>query len=75
VLLIHGSGPGVSAGANWRLVIPELSEAHRVIAPDMAGFGFSDRPPGNSYTVDAWVAQAVGLLDKLGIAKAHIVGN
>ncbi len=74
-LLIHGSGPGVSAWANWRLVIPELAKTGRVIAPDMVGFGFSERPAGFKYDMDAWVAQAVGLLDALGIARAHLVGN
>ena len=39
VLLLHGSGPGVTAFANWRLVIPHLQENHRVIAPDLLGFG------------------------------------
>ena len=39
VLLLHGSGPGVTAWANWRLVIPVLAERVRVIAPDMVGFG------------------------------------
>ena len=75
VLLIHGSGPGVSAWANWRLAIPELSKSHRVIAPDMVGFGYSDRPAGISYNLETWLAQALGLLDALGISKAHIVGN
>ncbi|HQQ70825.1 MAG TPA: alpha/beta hydrolase [Alicycliphilus sp.] len=75
VLLIHGSGPGVSAWANWRLVMPALSERARVIAPDMAGFGFSERPEGFAYGMDAWVRQAVGLLDALGIARADLVGN
>ena len=75
VLLIHGSGPGVSAWANWRLAIPELSKSHRVIAPDMAGFGYSDRPAGVSYKLETWVAQALGLMDALDIPKAHIVGN
>jgi len=75
VLFIHGSGPGVSAWANWRLVVPELSKSYRVIAPDMVGFGFSDRPAGVSYNVDTWVKQAIGLLDTLDIAQAHIVGN
>src|SRR3546814_17262583 len=42
VLLIHGSGPGVTAWANWRLNIPELAKRFRVIAPDMFGFGYSD---------------------------------
>lgn len=75
VLLIHGSGPGVSAWANWRLVMPALAEQARVIAPDMAGFGYTERPEGFSYTMDAWVRQAVGLLDALGIAKTDLVGN
>lgn len=75
VLMIHGSGPGVSAWANWRLSIPGLAQRCRVIAPDMAGFGFSERPPGIRYDMDTWVAQAIGLLDALDIAQADVVGN
>lgn len=79
LLLIHGSGPGVSAWANWRLVMPELSQQARVIAPDMVGFGFTDRldltQPGQRYDMDTWVRQAVGLLDALGIEKTDLVGN
>lgn len=75
VLLIHGSGPGVTAWANWRLVLPELSKHFRVIAPDMVGFGYTERPFAFQYSKDAWVEQAIGLLDALGIQRAHIVGN
>ena len=75
VLFIHGSGPGVSAWANWRLTIPALARSWRAIAPDMVGFGFSDRPKGVEYRKETWVGQAVGLLDALGIEKAHVVGN
>ena len=75
VLLIHGSGPGVSAWANWRLTIPELAKQFRVIAPDMAGFGFSERQANAVYNMGNWVAQAVGLLDALEIEKASVVGN
>lgn len=75
VLLIHGSGPGVSAWANWRLTLPALAQQFRVIAPDMAGFGFSERQPDAVYNMDSWVAQAVGLLDALGLEKASVVGN
>ena len=75
VLLIHGSGPGVTAWANWRLTIPVLAASSRVIAPDMVGFGFSERPEGVRYGMDAWVAQAVGLLDALEIESTDIVGN
>jgi 2-hydroxymuconate-semialdehyde hydrolase len=75
VLLIHGSGPGVSAWANWRLVLPELAKRFRVLAPDMVGFGFSERPEGIRYDMDTWVGQAIGLLDALGIEQADLVGN
>jgi 2-hydroxymuconate-semialdehyde hydrolase len=75
VLLIHGSGPGVSAWANWRLTIPALATGRRVIAPDMVGFGFSQRPTGVRYNLDTWVAQAIGLLDALQIERADLVGN
>ena len=75
VLMIHGSGPGVSAWANWRLVMPALSKARRVIAPDMLGFGYTERPAGIRYNLDAWVAHAVGLLDSLKIEQADLVGN
>jgi hypothetical protein len=75
VILIHGSGPGVTAYANWRLVIPALAEHFHVIAPDMVGFGYSDRPDNVTYGLQTWADQVVGLLDSLDIAKAHIVGN
>jgi pimeloyl-ACP methyl ester carboxylesterase len=75
VLLIHGSGPGVSAYANWRLTIPDLAQRFRVVAPDMAGFGFSERPADARYDLDRWVGQAVGLLDALGLERASVVGN
>jgi 2-hydroxymuconate-semialdehyde hydrolase len=75
VVLIHGSGPGVSAWANWRLVMPELARTRRVIAPDMAGFGFTERRPGARYDLACWVDQVVGLLDALGLEQADVVGN
>lgn len=78
-LFIHGSGPGVSAWANWRLVLPKIATQRRVIAPDMLGFGYTERPnppdQNSAYTMDAWVQQAVDLLDALDIAQADLVGN
>jgi len=75
VLMIHGSGPGVTAFANWRLSMPVLAKNFRVIAPDMAGFGYTERPPGATYTMQNWVSHALGLLDALKIERAHVVGN
>lgn len=75
VLLIHGSGPGVSAWANWRPVMPALARQRRVIAPDMLGFGQSDRPAGQTYNMDVWVQQAIDLLDALDLPQVDLVGN
>ena len=74
-LFIHGSGPGVSAWANWRLVLAPLAQRMRAIAPDMAGFGFTERRVDLRYDMDTWVAQALGLMDALGIERADVVGN
>ena len=63
VVLVHGSGPGVTAYANWRLVIPALAEDFHVIAPDLVGFGFSERPGDVEYSVQTWADQVVGLMD------------
>ena len=75
LMLIHGSGPGVTAWANWRLVMPELAKQRRVIAPDMLGFGYSERPANPDYQRDVWVEHAIGVLDALGIEQADLVGN
>jgi 2-hydroxymuconate-semialdehyde hydrolase len=75
VLLIHGSGPGVTAWANWRLVLPELAKTCRAIAPDMVGFGYTERPAGVEYGVDGWVDHAIGLLDALDIEQTNLIGN
>lgn len=75
LLLLHGSGPGVTAWANWNKLFPLLGADFRIIAPDMAGFGFTERVPNAVYTMNNWVEQAIQLLDSLGIQKTHLVGN
>lgn len=75
ILLIHGSGPGVTAWANWRGVIPALSQQARVIAPDMLGFGYSQCPAEWKLDPQTWVQSLVGLLDALDIQRVSIVGN
>jgi pimeloyl-ACP methyl ester carboxylesterase len=75
VVLIHGSGPGVTAYANWRLVIPELSEHFHVVAPDMVGFGFTERPAGQQFGLQIWTDQTLSFMDALDLDKVHLVGN
>ncbi|MGW0040726.1 alpha/beta fold hydrolase [Rhodococcus sp. NPDC003348] len=76
VLLLHGSGAGVSAWANWRGLIPVLAENFRVIAPDLVGFGYTSLPePARFEIFDTWIDQVLALLDGLDIPKVHVVGN
>jgi pimeloyl-ACP methyl ester carboxylesterase len=75
VVLLHGSGPGVTAYANWRFTMPALATRFRVIAPDAAGFGYTERKPGAIYNLDLWLRHLIGFLDALGVSKAHLVGN
>jgi pimeloyl-ACP methyl ester carboxylesterase len=75
VLLIHGSGPGVSAWANWRAVLPRLSRRLRVVAPDLLGFGYTERPPGLRYGPDVWLDHLLGFLDALDLPRVSVVGN
>jgi 2-hydroxymuconate-semialdehyde hydrolase len=75
VLLLHGSGPGVSAWANWRLSIQSLKENFRLLAPDMAGFGFSQTPSDIVYSRELWLEQIVAFLDAVGVDKVNVIGN
>ncbi len=75
IIFIHGSGPGVSAFANWRLVIPVLEKNFKIVAPDMAGFGFTQRKPNEVYNKENWTNQLVEIMDELEIETANFVGN
>lgn len=83
-VLVSGDGPAIlllhgfpDSNALWREVAPALVRAgYRVVAPDQRGFGFSSAPEGvTHYRVEHIVGDAVGLLDGLGIDRAHVVGH
>ena len=75
LLLLHGSGPGVSGWSNFAGNFPVLAEYHRTIILDMPGFG---RSPAVECT-DVYprvAADAIRyFLDELGIGQVDIVGN
>lgn len=75
VVLIHGSGPGVSAYANWRLTLPALAPHVRALAPDMVGFGFTDRPADVVYGMETWTGHLLAVLDALELERVSLVGN
>jgi pimeloyl-ACP methyl ester carboxylesterase len=74
VLLLHGFPDSARL---WRHQIPTLRDAgFRVVAPDLRGFGDSDKPGEiESYRVGKSVADMTSVLDALGIEKAHVVGH
>ncbi|MDQ6807592.1 MAG: alpha/beta fold hydrolase [Actinomycetota bacterium] len=72
VLLIHGLG---GTRASLFETAADLSPRYRVHAIDLPGFGSSSKPATGAYNAH-WFAEIVlGLLDELGISRAHIVGN
>jgi len=75
VILIHGSGPGVTAYANWRLTIPALARKFRVLAPDLAGFGYTQRNLGQRYDLDFWLRHLNEWMDAVGVSRARFIGN
>lgn len=75
LILIHGSGPGVSAWANWRLNMPILGESFRVLAPDMLGFGYTEWPKEPIRDIAVWVRHMAGFMDAMKLDKASFVGN
>jgi pimeloyl-ACP methyl ester carboxylesterase len=75
VLLLHGSGPGVTATANWRAIIPAVSAGRRVVAPDQLGFGGTATGEQRTYGRAAWTDHALALLDTLEIGSVDVIGN
>src|SRR5579871_6443674 len=75
LLMLHGSGPGVSAWANWRLPLQSLAKGFRCLALDFAGFGYSRVPLAYEFSRKSWLEQIVMFLDAMGIGKAHVIGN
>ena len=76
ILLIHGSGPGVSAWANWRLVFPILSKHYHLYAPDVVGFGYTDRPTDATYSIHGWADHMIDFIESvIKKDKVSIIGN
>jgi len=57
----------------WDPVLPTLTEHFQVIRYDTRGHGRSPVPPG-PYELDDLVDDAIGVLDRLGLARAHLAG-
>lgn len=71
VLLLHGYP---TSSHMFRNLIPLLSEKYRVIAPDLPGFGYSDKPDHElfRYTFDNLALHIQGFIDQLGLKRFAI---
>ncbi len=70
LVLIHGFP---TASWDWVPIWEELTTSYRVIAPDMLGFGFSDKPRPYQYTIAEQADLHEVLLDQLSIKEAHLL--
>jgi pimeloyl-ACP methyl ester carboxylesterase len=71
LVLVHGLS---GAWQNWLEQIPRLSESHRVIAPDLPGFGGSPMPPWE-ISIPAYGRFLRDFCERLGIERCSLVGN
>ena len=71
MLLLHG---WPQHWYEWRHVIPLLAGERRVICPDLRGFGWTDAPDGR-LDAETFAADAVALLDALGLDRVDLVGH
>jgi pimeloyl-ACP methyl ester carboxylesterase len=74
VVLLHGFP---DSGRLWRNQVPALEGAgFRVIVPDLRGYGGSDKPADvAAYALPFLAGDVLGVLDQLGVTRAHVVGH
>lgn len=71
ILLVHGIG---DSSTTWSEVLRDLSDHHDVLAPDLLGHGFSDKPRAD-YSVGGFANGLRDLLTVLDIERATVVGH
>lgn len=69
LLLVHGLG---GSHDDWRMQWPGFAASHRVIVPDLRGFGASRRD--EPFTIGQHARDLIALLAALGIERASVVG-
>lgn len=72
VVLLHGGGID-SASLSWRLALEALAPHCRVYAPDLPGYGASEKPP-LAYTTEFFIEFAQKFLDALQLSRASLIG-
>ncbi|MEE3849681.1 alpha/beta fold hydrolase [Gordonia sp. LSe1-13] len=73
LLLLHGSGPGVTGWRNYRGVVDSLASRFRCLILEFPGFGVSDPGPGHPMAMAA--SSVTQFLDGLALDKVDVIGN
>ncbi|MFI0357557.1 alpha/beta fold hydrolase [Actinomadura sp. 9N407] len=73
LLLLHGSGPGVTGWRNFRGNLGVLAEHFRCLILEFPGFGVSD--PTDEHPMLAAPASVIRFLDGLGLDQVDVIGN
>jgi len=72
IILIHGF---ISSNLIWSpVLLPLAQQGFRAIAPDLPGYGYSDKPVDAKYTIAEQARAVISFMDRLGIEKAVIAG-
>ncbi len=72
LVLIHGFP---TASWDWHRLWPALSEHYRVMAPDLLGFGFSDKPQNHAYSIIDQADLVQGWLEQMGVERVHLFAH
>ncbi len=76
VVMLHGSGPGASGWANFnRNVEPFVAAGYRVVLMDFPGWSKSDSVVNTGSRSELNARALQGLMDAIGLEKAHLIGN
>jgi pimeloyl-ACP methyl ester carboxylesterase len=72
LVLVHGS---FDSSFTWEELVPELSDAFYVVAPDLPGHGLTGRTPADKYNVPGSVETLARFFEAVGLSHFHLAGN
>lgn len=72
VILLHGLG---ASSYSWRYTVPELAKKYEVFAPDLPGFGRTDKPRDFDYSLHGLHTWIMSFMDRMGLKSARFAGN
>ena len=72
LLLVHGLAS--NAALDWGRLIAPLARSYHVYAPDLPGFGRSERPASGDYSIPMQVEAVRAFLGRIGVPRARVAG-